>query len=147
MRSFYVPHRRVSLDGSHPDTGEFMPSMTKQSFKDECDINNIIKSFSVTGMVNHISERAASGVYVDLPDSVDFQEALHTVESARNAFATLPSKVRDRFANDPEAFLSFLHDPKNETEARALGLLNPTVAPPVGTSAPPVEEPPKTSSQ
>lgn len=132
---FYRKHKRVVFDGSHPDTGEFLPSMTKQSFKAECDINNIIKSFSQTGMINHISQRRAQ--YVDLPDSVDFQEAIATVELARTAFMTLPSKVRDRFQNDPEQFLAFLHDPKNEDEARALGLLNPKPAPPPGAPGTP----------
>lgn len=132
-RSFYRPHKRVSLDGSHPDTGEFLPSMTKQSFKEECDINNIIKSFSQTGMITHISERAAQGQYLDLPDSVDFQDALSLVDQARTAFMSLPSKIRDRFDSDPEQFLAFIHDPKNEAEARELGLLNPLPAP----SAPP----------
>lgn len=140
MRGFYRPHGRRGLDGSDPETGEIPPPLTKQSFKAECDINNIIKSFSQTGMVTHISERAAKGQYVDLPDSVDFQEALATVEEARTAFMSLPSKIRDRFGSDPEKFLAFLHDPANEAEARALGLLNPVAPPPVPVT-PPTEPP------
>lgn len=136
MLGFYRPHSRVVCDGSDPETGEIPPSMTKQSFKAECDINNIIKSFSQTGMVTHISERAAKGQYVDLPESVDFQEALATVELASQAFMSLPSKIRDRFGSDPEKFLAFLHDPANESEARALGLLNPVAPPPVPVSPP-----------
>lgn len=138
MRSFYRPHPRIQFHNVD-DNGEVMPSMTKQSFKDECDINRIIKQFSATGMATHISERAAKGAYVDLPDSVDFQEALHTVAAAEAAFMSLPSKIRDRFVNDPEQFLAFLHNPSNEAEARELGLLNqlpPTASETVGTSSP-----------
>lgn len=130
LRSFYRPHRRIVENGSHPDTGEIMPSMTKQSFKAECDINNIIKQFSQTGIVTHISDRASKGQYADLPDSADFQEALNIVGAANESFMSLPSKVRDRFGNNPELFLQFLHDPKNEDEARALGLLQPKITPP-----------------
>lgn len=150
MQSFYRPHSRVQFTGElvDPATGEVTspPSMTQQSFVKECDINNIIKQFSQTGMITHISERAAEGAYVDLPESMDFQEALHTVEAARASFASLPSKVRDRFGNSPEAFLEFLHNPSNEDEARSLGLLNPKVAPQEGGSAgggtPPAEAAP-----
>ena len=140
LYSFYRPHRRVSFDGSHPDTGEFMPSMTKQSFKAECDVNNIIKSFKQTGMVQHINQRAAAGAYLDLPEGIELQEALNTVAAAEAAFMSLPSKVRDRFGNDPEQFLNFLHDPKNEAEARELGLLNPL--PPEPAVVPPVKDAP-----
>lgn len=142
---FYRKHKRVVFDGSHPDTGEVLPSMTKQSFKAECDINNIIKSFSQTGMVSHINERARQGQYLDLPDSVDLQDAIATVQLATNAFMSLPSKIRDRFGNNPEAFLAFLHDPNNEAEARELGLLNPLPSPPPGAA--PGQPPTSSESQ
>lgn len=138
LRSFYRPHRRVTFDNLHTDpvTGEltYCPSMTKQEFQHECDINNVIKSFSQTGMMRHVSARAAQGTYQDLPDGVDFQEALHEVERARSAFMTLPAKVRARFGNDPAEFLAFSHDPANLAEMRALGLALPEAVP-----APPVE--------
>lgn len=31
------------------------PSLTKQSFKDECDINQIVAKFEKTGLVNHLA--------------------------------------------------------------------------------------------
>jgi len=136
--SFYRPHKRVVYINAHPDTGEVLPSMTKQSFKAECDVNNIIKAFKQTGMISHINEKAAAGMYLDLPEGLELQEALNTVAAAEAAFMSLPSKIRDRFANDPGQFLNFLHDPKNEAEARELGLLNPL------PSTPP---PPPTSSE
>lgn len=157
LHSFYRPHARVTEDGRvvNPVTGEitYPPSMTKQEFKAECDINNIIKQFSATGMLRHISSKASTGSYQDLPESVDFQDALNTVHAGQAAFATLPSKVRSRFGNDPAEFLIFLNDPANEPEARALGLLNPAVAavvpPPMPTTpggdipVPPAVAPPK----
>lgn len=133
-RSFYHPHGRVLYTGElvDPYTGEVTtpPSMTKQSFAAECDINNIIKSFSITGMVNHINQNASKGAYVDLPDPIDFQEAIHTVEGANQAFMSLPSKIRDRFNSDPVKFLEFLSNPENANEARSLGILNPLPPPP-----------------
>ncbi|QCQ84788.1 internal scaffolding protein [Blackfly microvirus SF02] len=134
LYSFYRPHPRVTEDNLYTDpiTGEIteMPSMTKQEFQFECDINNVIKAFSQTGMFKHVSARAGQGAYEDLPDSSDFQEALHEVHRAREAFMTLPSKLRSRFGNDPAEFLAFTHDPNNLDELRSLGLANPAPLPP-----------------
>jgi len=134
IRGFYRPHARVTEDNFSldPVTGEFtyLPSMTKQEFQFECDINNVIKSFSQTGMFKHVSARAGAGAYQDLPDSYDFQDALHQVQQARDAFMPLPSKLRSRFGNDPAEFLAFTHDPANKDELVSLGLAVPPPPPP-----------------
>jgi len=125
----YRPHVRARTwftgEIVDPKTGELvkLPSMTKQEFVDQCDINNILKQFKMTGMVTHISAKAAQGEYLDLPDDVDFQTSLNIVHQAEAAFATLPSKIRTRFENDPAQFLAFMADPKNMAEASQLGLL------------------------
>ena len=103
--------------------------MTKQSFVQECDINNILKEYKVTGQIRHMSAKAAAGAYQDLPEPMDFQEALHTMQSASSAFDTLPSQVRRRFGNDPGQFLAFMADSANLEEARSLGLMNAPAAP------------------
>jgi len=126
LRSFYRPHPRLLENGEVVNlaTGEVYrpPSRTKQEFQAECDINNILKHFSQTGMLRHVSARAAQGAYQDLPDSVDFQESLHAVQRATEAFMTLPSKLRARFDNEPAEFLAFVTNPANLDEMRALGL-------------------------
>lgn len=129
-RSFYIPHPRHFAPVADPATGEILPSKTEQEHLAACDINNIIKQFSKTGVLTHISANAAKGAYLDLPDPTDFQEAQNIMLEANAAFASLPSKVRDRFENDPARFLTFMADPKNEKEARELGLLTPAPPPP-----------------
>lgn len=132
--SFYRPHKRVTFDNTKLDrkTGELVevPSMTKQEFVAECDINNIIKQYSVTGQLKHISARAAQGQYLDLPDDLDFQSSLEIVRQAQEAFATLPSGTRSRFENDPAKFLAFLSDPANQDEAIKLGFATDRRPPP-----------------
>jgi phage internal scaffolding protein len=132
--SLYRPHRRVQEHGGliNPHTGDVTipPSMTKQEFVRECDVNNVIKQYKTSGMVSHINAKAAQGAYTDLPDSVDFQESLHTIMVAEKAFMTLPAKVRDRFGQDPAEFLAFLSNPENADEARKLGMLKPQEAAP-----------------
>lgn len=132
LMSHFRPHARVQFDGGMLDyvTGEvvYPPSRTKQEFQKECDINNIIKSFSTSGMMRHVSAKAAQGAYEDLPDAMDFQESLAVVEQAAASFMTLPAKVRDRFRNEPAEFLAFMADEANKDEMLALGLRQ--VAPP-----------------
>lgn len=132
-RTFYRPHPRVTFDNDLVDraTGEviYPPSMTKQEFAGECDINNIIKSFSATGMIRHVSARAAEGRYEDLPDPLDFQESLAIIAQATDSFMTLPAKIRDRFEQDPAKFLSFVSNPSNLDEMRALGIAKPLPPP------------------
>lgn len=113
---FYRPHARVVAP-----VGEV--SMTKQSMKAECDINNILSQYKKTGMITHIKNNAP--LYVDLPDAIDYQTSLNILMQADVAFAALPSKVRDRFGNDPERFLAAFSDPALLPELRELGLLKP----------------------
>lgn len=144
---FYRPHPRVEERGEvvHPITGEVTrpPSMAKQAHKDECDINNILKQYKLTGIVRHISAKAAQGTYQDLPDPIEFQEALHMVMRAEESFETLPSTVRARFNNDPTAFLEFTTNPANAAELVELGLASVPPAPPPEpepSPAPPAQE-------
>lgn len=121
-------------------TGEILdpPSLTKQSFVPECDINNILRSYRATGQINHIRANAAQGVYEDLPDPQDFQTSLNIIMEANDSFASLPSAIRRRFGNDPAEFLAFVTNPANQDEIIAMGLAVDTRPPP------PPEEPPKT---
>lgn len=148
---WYRPHAPVRWTGEVLDrkTGELIkePSMTKQEFVAECDINNVIRSYQVTGIMAHLNERAAQGLFLDLPDPMDYQEALNMAQAASAAFAALPSAVRNRFENDPAQFLAFMQDPANTEEAIKLGLAKAPPEPPVpppSPTAPPA--PPATPS-
>lgn len=137
---FYRSHDRMATAYTgeifDPKTGEFVkpPSRTKQSFVAECDINNILKQYKASGQLRHISAKAAQGAYQDLPDEVDFQASLNVVMQGQTAFASLTSKLRNRFHNDPAEFLEFMADPANQEEAIRLGLAtdNRPPAPPEG---------------
>lgn len=117
---FYRPHPRVLAN-----TGE--RSRTKQAHKDECDINNIVAQYQRTGIIQHVHR--ARGTFEDLPDPISFQEGMNQVIQAQEAFAQLPSKVRDYFGNDPSRFLAAFEDPKQEDQLRAFGLIGPIPEP------------------
>lgn len=115
-------------------------SLTKQSFKDECDINNILRLQKNTGVVTHLNH--AQGAFIDVTDAVDYQTAFAIVEDAREAFMSIPSEIRRRFDNDPAVFLEFMHNPANEQEIYDLKLaVRPEPDPqpnPPADSVPPV---------
>lgn len=135
---FYIPVSRetdFTNEVTDPKTGELvtMPSMAKQEFVSECDINNIIKEYLVTGQIQHVAARAAAGAFLDLPDHLDLQESMAIQAQATAAFGQLPSRVRERFANDPVSFLEFFQNPANREEAGSMGLLEVPPPPPEPT--------------
>lgn len=93
---------------------------THQSFRDECDINNLVKKFARTGIPpapENIPEHA------DFDAIFDFHSAMNEVVRGREAFMQLPALVREKFRNDPGNFLNFVADEKNLAEAENLGLV------------------------
>jgi phage internal scaffolding protein len=101
------------------------PSMTKQSFKEQCDINKIVGRFIKTGTLTHFREKAGS--YGDFTQVKDFQSAMQSVLAAEDAFELLPSELRKRFNQNPSEMISFLDNPANMDEAIALGLVSKPV--------------------
>ncbi len=98
------------------------PSLTQQHFKDECDINNIMRRFKQTGIAPQLD--TTQFFYGDF-DEFDFHAAQNTLIEAEDRFMMLPAETRKRFGNDPGALLSFVHDEKNYNEAVSLGLIPP----------------------
>lgn len=98
------------------------PTMTQQQFKEECDINNIVKKHANSGQITHLNPKR--GAFHDFSQLTDYQQMLDTVLSAQDAFQTLPADVRIKFRNDPAQLLQFLQDDKNYDEAIKLGLLD-----------------------
>jgi phage internal scaffolding protein len=110
----YDRHDRVTFS----TTG---PSLTHQSMMAETEINSIMKKFEKTGVLEHRNTfEGKYGDFIDIP--MDYHESMNAVIRANDMFATLPSKTRRRFGNDPGQFLEFVGDPKNASEMVALGL-------------------------
>lgn len=116
--------RVFTLDNGqiHVETVNQEPTLAQQQFKDECDINNIMKRYADTGQLTHL--RNQTGVFADFSEIPDYQGSLNRVLDAQNAFMQLPAEVRTRFRNDPGYLIDFLQDPNNYDEALKLGLVN-----------------------
>lgn len=121
IRSAY----NYDADAVSRETGLSCPEdegMTMQQFKEECDINTIVKRFGLTGEIPGDFRMPVSG---DFTDVTDFHSAMNLVRAAEEAFATVPAHIRARFSHDPAALMAFLDDAGNRDEALKLGLLQP----------------------
>ena len=121
-------------------TGKMIPekSKTQQEFKDEVNINNIIKKYKSGQVVTHIM--SGMPMFDDVSELMTYQEALNLQIKAGQNFAKLPSKVRAYFGNKPKNLIEFMNDSNNRDKAIELGFIDKPKPTP-----PPAE--PKTQSE
>lgn len=100
-------------------------SRTKQSFRDECDINVMMRKWNNNGVMPTPS--TVEPQYGDFSNVQDYMEAFDTIQDARDQFMELPSAVRRACDNDPGTFIQMVHDPERKVELTALGLLEEKV--------------------
>lgn len=115
FRSAYSKKLQISL--SFPESSPH----TRQEFKEECDINNIMAQYMQSGEFFHINESAPQ--YLDCTGE-DFRQHMDYIAGAFSMFEELPSAIRSRFDNDPAEFLDFCSQEKNRPELADMGLLS-----------------------
>lgn len=126
------------VDGRRPFAiYDFSPSMTKQSFAEECDINEILRrAKNGQDISGSVIDRVAR--YGDFSNVPSYQEALNLVKNANGMFMSLDAHVRERFNNDPVKMIAFLQNADNYDEAVKLGLVVAKPAEPADGSAQPI---------
>ncbi len=102
----------MSMLGTKQPT-EYTDGRTKQSFKDETDVNQIIAKHTRMGTLSHLEQWG--GTYGDWSD-FDFQDAQNQIANANSMFEQLPAALRNQFANSPEQFLKYVNDPANKDD-------------------------------
>lgn len=112
---------RSIYDGKNPDQGiKCGKSHTKQEFKEECDINNILKRYENDGLLPDMIK--VDPQYGDFSNVASYQEACNITIKAQEQFLALSAKVRAKFNHDPAEMLAFVANPKNKEELVELGL-------------------------
>jgi len=142
--------RRDDFDGlvADPRTGElvYQPSMTKQSFKDQCDINNIVQEFTQHGMVNH-HQREGRRRRLRRPSRLQWtiKQALEIARAGQTPSTVLPLKSAPASATIPNASCNSSRTRPTRTKAIALGWLlsKPDRQRRQEYAPPPPPEPPK----
>lgn len=120
LRTEYNYDRNAASDyhGSFNDE----PSKTQQQFKEESDINTLVRRFGLTGTMPDDFRMPISG---DFTDAVtDYHTAQQILVETREEFMRIPAELRERFQNDPQVLMDYLADPKNNAESIELGLRN-----------------------
>ena len=130
-RGPYDKPKRVSISYLEAET------KTKQSFRDECDINSIMARHQRTGAITHLQNH--QGQY-GFASGIDFHESMNIVTKAQSMFNELPSSIRTKFENSPAKFLDFVQEPKNADELVSLGLAYPGIAEPGVPGEKPVDD-------
>jgi len=131
MKERKVPFLRTpynyDVDKVSDETGLKCPELTlaQQNFKDECDINYIVRQFGLTG---ELPGKPLSPQYGDFTGVLDYHSAVNAVLAAQDDFMELPAQMRSRFNNDPAQLIEFLENSDNRPEAEALGLVEKAAA-------------------
>lgn len=99
---------------------------TKQSFRDECNIQTILKKYQQGLPIDTGSLQGEQ--FGDFTNMGDFTTAQRRIRVAQESFQALPSKIRSRFHNEPGELLDFMNDEENREEAQRMGLI-PTPEP------------------
>lgn len=107
---------------------------TQQHFKEQCDINRIVKTYAKTGLV---PGNPRIPLQEDFHGIIDFHTAMNAVRQGEEAFMELPAELRSRFHNDPQEYVEFCLDEKNFDELVEMGLAHK----PFKIEQPTVEEP------
>lgn len=113
------------------------PRITQTSFKDDTDINVIMKRFGVTDGAIATPVPDLNTVPQNFGEPLELRTVLDMQRAAKNHFDSLPADLRKRFRNDPRNLWDFVNDPDNHDEAVKIGLLKKT-------TPPEKEAPPKT---
>lgn len=102
------------------------PSMTDQSFKDECDMGKLVDRYNKTGFfynpLTAHQNKPRQPIFEDFADVPTFQDAQEVIARSQAQFESLPAKLRDYFDNDPALMLAFVADPKNHDKCVELGI-------------------------
>ncbi len=103
----------MSFKGPLTQVKNYKDGRTKQSFRDECDINLIMQRAAAGGTISHLEKY--EGTYSDFSD-YDFFEHTQMLTKGREVFDDLPAEVRREFGQSPAAFFKYVNDPANVNE-------------------------------
>ena len=129
------------------------PHLTKQSHKNECDINRVMDRARHGASLSHLLNHG--GNYGDFSHVTEdwMQNTLDTIADANSIFYDLPAELRTEFNNSPGAFFEFVNNPDNADRLDEIfpalsepgrQLLNPTTTSEPAPTAP--VEPPAEST-
>ena len=101
---------------------KFGASLTVQDQAPSTNINNIMKRFTKTGLIDHVA--AYEPRYGDFAQ-LDYHTHMERIKEAENAFQELPAQIRKEFDNNIENWLNHLANPDNIEDMKDGQIDNP----------------------
>lgn len=84
---------------------------TKQSFRDDTDINKMLAKAQRAGSIAHLQKHGA--YYGDFSEIDNLLDAHLMYERGVEIFEDLPSELRREFGNSPTEFFNYVNNPEN----------------------------------
>lgn len=109
----------MSLEITETGKKDYSDGRTKQAFRDQCDINKILKKAAKVGSLAHL-QKYPEAVYGEFDGEFDLLTAHERIAKANGIFDELPSEIRREFDNDALKFVQFAGDPENNDKLRDL---------------------------
>lgn len=98
-------------------------SLTQQQFKDECEIESLLKAHNLSQVMGIMSNHNQQPLYGDVSEIPDFHVSQNHLARATEYFEGLPSDVRSRFNNSLSEFLTTLNNPGAREALTEMGVL------------------------
>lgn len=115
-QKFKTPYNRSKTPGIHTPGG----SRAAQSFKDDCDINVIVRRAMRTGVWPN--KRMEVPVFGDFTNIPDYRSAQQLIVETTEQFEKIPARIRERFHNSVDEFVAFVSNPENSEDVVKMGL-------------------------
>nr|QJB19250.1 MAG: internal scaffolding protein [Microvirus sp.] len=116
------------------------PSLTRQEFAEECDINTLMARYdtAIIGGPGNLPPIGPDNFVDWTTQPSTLLEYMDVMRTAETAFMSLNASIRKEFDNDPVEFVAFASDPENRAQMATWGLANPIPPPePEPEKAPP----------
>lgn len=97
------------------------PSLAQQQFREETDINTIVRNFLKTGV---LPDTVKMPSYGDFTGPSEYKAALDFVLAAEDVFMSLPADVRREFNDDPGEYASAPYSDEGVEKLIKLGLVS-----------------------
>ena len=120
-RNRYSPRKAVPFVQS-------LPSLTQQTFKDECDIDRVLMRYREMGDYNpfngSVGRPKPTPIFADFTQIGDLNHVMNRANAIRDYFDALPSSAREALGNSVENFVRIASDPKAVPLLTELGILS-----------------------
>lgn len=125
----YAPHLCPGIDFRDS------PSLAKQEFEAECNINNILAKFRVTGVLVDPSVRSLrQPMFLDCTSVPDLETYHDRLNQCKQAFEDLPAAIQEAFGYDARIAMQWLSNASDRQVVQLFGQLvpKPVETPPAG---------------